>query len=270
MVPSRDLAAALEVATRAATLVREVYDRGFSIEWKGENDPVTEADRRANALAVSLLRERFPSDGVCSEEGDLDEGARATALGGRCWFVDPLDGTAEFVQRVAQFSVMVGLAVDGRARVGAVVNPVTGERFYGEVGVGAFADDGAGEARALTPSTESDPSRARMLTSRSHLSAAVVSLAEALGVASRERCGSIGVKVGRICSGHADLYAHLGLGPKLWDACAPEAVAVAAGMAFTDATGAPVRYDVGALPLPRGLIVCPPAMLARVVAAAAR
>lgn len=270
MVPSRDLTAALEVATRAATLVREVYDRGFSVEWKGENDPVTEADRRANALAVSLLRERFPADAVCSEEGDLDEGARASALGGRCWFVDPLDGTAEFVQRVAQFSVMVGLAVDGRARVGAVVNPVTGERFYGEVGVGAFADDGAGEPRALTPSTEGDPTRARMLTSRSHLSPAVVSLAEALRVASRERCGSIGVKVGRIASGGAELYAHLGLGPKLWDACAPEAIAVAAGMAFTDATGAPVRYDVGALPLPRGLIVCPPAMLARVVAAAAR
>lgn len=262
---SAELLTAIEVATLAADLVRDVYHHDFSIEWKAERDPVTEADRRANALVVSFLRQRFPHDSVCSEEDGTEANLQATTKGGRCWFVDPLDGTADFIKRIPEFSVMVGLAIDGVARVGAIVNPLSRERFYGEIGLGAFTDDSNGPPRLLAAPTEADPRHAQMLTSRSHLSHAVISFADTLGVASHSPCGSIGIKVSRITSGLAQLYiTHSG--PKLWDACAPEALAVAAGLAFTDLDGKPIRYDSSSLALENGIVVCPRAMLDRVIA----
>src|SRR5207249_4214944 len=95
----REVETALRAARAAAELVAAVYDRGFAVDWKGQDDPVTEADRRANELLVSTLRREFPSDAVCAEESDLMESAREAARGGRCWFVDPLDGTREFIRR---------------------------------------------------------------------------------------------------------------------------------------------------------------------------
>jgi len=67
-------------------------------------------------------------------------------------------------------------------------------------------------------------------------------------------CGSVGVKVSRICDELADLYVHAGRGMKLWDSCAPEAILAAAGGRVSDLDGAPINYAATELLLPRGLV----------------
>src|SRR5579884_1558467 len=146
---TRELDVALRAARAAADLVNQVYATDFAVDWKGRGDPVTAADRRANALLTTALRAEFPGDGVCAEESRPEDSAREAARGGRCWFVDPLDGTREFVARNGEFCVMVGLAVEGRAALGVLVAPAWGRSFAGVVGGGAGELDPTGARRPL-------------------------------------------------------------------------------------------------------------------------
>jgi 3'(2'), 5'-bisphosphate nucleotidase len=112
-----DLDEVVSIARAAGEEIRKVYATDFEVAYKGENDPVTDADQRANALIVSRLRAAFPGDGIVAEES----ADKSDALGlGRVWYVDPLDGTKEFISKNGEFAVMIGLSIDGEARAGVV------------------------------------------------------------------------------------------------------------------------------------------------------
>lgn len=264
---SRELSTALDLCRRAADTVMAVYRTEFSVDWKSPKDPVTAADHAANALIVGELARAFPGDAICAEEATAEEASAAAARGGRCWFVDPLDGTREFVDRNGEFSVMIGLAVDGDAALGVVVAPVWGRTFVGGPSLGAWEilEDGT-----RAPLRVEAPAEVTVAVSRSHAKPEVLALAEALGASRRRPCGSVGLKVALVATGEVTLYAHLGVGPKLWDGCAPEAVARGAGAAVTDASGRAIRYDTAHLGLDAGLVVAHPALADRAVRALAR
>ncbi len=253
---TREISVALMAARAAAERVRAVYAGGFEVSWKGHDDPVTAADREANAIIVDLLRAAFPGDGICAEESDAGESSAAAARGGRCWFIDPLDGTKDFVQRNGEFCVMVGLAVAGRAALGVVVIPVTGVALVGVPGEGAWSVDADDVRTSLSVRAAPSPAAAaRMIGSRSHPHPRVTALAQALGVTDLRSRGSVGLKVAAVATGECDLYAHFGRGPKLWDGCAPEAIARGAGALVTDTRGRDIAYDTAHLGLDDGLVV---------------
>src|SRR5262249_34103251 len=143
---------------------REIYATDFAVRDKAENDPVTEADTRVNAFLVGRLHEAFPGDAIIAEES-ANEPPKAGAS--RCWYVDPLDGTKEFIAKNGEFSVMIGLAVDGEARLGVVYQPTTGKLYRGVVGDGAFYEIGD-KTYQLKVSDTADPSKLRLVVSRSH------------------------------------------------------------------------------------------------------
>jgi 3'(2'), 5'-bisphosphate nucleotidase len=220
-----------------------VYASDFAVQYKGRNDPVTDADRRANSAIVDALRAAFPADGICAEEGTNEEALAAAKKGGRCWFVDPLDGTREFVARNGEFCVMVGFAIDGEAKLGVVRAPAWNRTLWGIIGEGAREHGVDGVERPLrVADPPSNPSHARMVVSRSHLHPDVSAVAEALAIGDIRPCGSVGLKVALVSTGEADLYVHAGAGPKLWDGCAPEAIARAAGALVTDGEGRALVY----------------------------
>ena len=107
------LTSAAELARKAGQIIMDIYSTDFSVAYKGEADPVTEADKRANEFIVEGLNRLFPHDLIVAEESAQIENARGT---GPVWYVDPLDGTKEFISRNGEFSVMIGLALDGHAR----------------------------------------------------------------------------------------------------------------------------------------------------------
>jgi 3'(2'), 5'-bisphosphate nucleotidase len=241
MVTKRDdeLETALTIGRRAAEVVKAIYATPFEVELKGQNDPVTRADREANALICEALAAAFPGDAVIAEESvptDPSEIARLVALP-RIWFVDPLDGTKEFTDRIGEFAVMIGLAVNGRAVLGVVVRPTTDEAMAGRVGSAAFMEDGKGARRPLAVSTVSDPSQATLMVSRSHRPPVVEPVCARLGITRLTPSGSVGVKVARVATAEAEIYVHGGRGAKRWDTCGPEAILVAAGGRFTDLAG---------------------------------
>lgn len=248
----RELVEAVKLAREAGALLMEVYATDFDVDYKGKADPVTEADRRSNEHLVRRLREAFPHDGIVAEESaDNSDALRR----GRCWYVDPLDGTKEFIAKNGEFSVMIGLAVDGDARLGVVYQPVTNTMYRGVVGESAFmeVDD---RTYALSVSTKETPKDLQLVVSRSHRSASTDELVKRLGITSEELSGSVGLKVGLIASKKADLYVHLSDRSSAWDACAPDAILRAAGGRFTDCGGSSFHYGGEDFQNHRGIFAC--------------
>ena len=257
----RELEEALAIARKASALVMSVYATPFAVELKGPNDPVTRADREANDLICEALSAAFPGDAILAEESAPKRPEEIAALvqRERVWFVDPLDGTREFAARNGEFAVMVGLAIHGRAVLGVVVLPTTGEAFAGcrgqDGGRGeAFLEEASGERRPLVVSSLTDPREATLMISRSHRPRIVEPVSAQLGIHKLVPCGSVGVKVARVARGAADLYIHGGRGAMRWDVCAPEAILDAAGGRFTDIEGEPMDYRTTDLTLDNGIV----------------
>ncbi|MEZ4297093.1 MAG: 3'(2'),5'-bisphosphate nucleotidase CysQ [Polyangiaceae bacterium] len=239
------------IARAASDVVMEVYASPFTVEMKSPGDPVTLADKRANELLCREIAASFPGEAIVAEE-DAPRSAeemRALLSRERVFFVDPLDGTRDFAARRAEFSVMIGVAIGGRAALGVLVMPVSGEALAGDARAPGSATieakDGARAPLHVTPLA--DIREARLMVSRSRRPPLVGPLAEKLGIPTVIPCGSVGVKVARVVMAEADLYVHGGGGIHSWDLCGPEAVLVAAGGRVTTLQGTPLDYAASLL-----------------------
>ena len=228
---------AVDLAADAARLILEIRARGFAVTRKDDFSPVTEADRAAEALITQRLRAATPDIPVIAEE-EVAAG-RITAIGGRFWLVDPLDGTREFAAGAAAFTVNIGLVENGVAILGAVAVPASGEIFGGIVGAGAWKRQN-GETHPIATRAP-PPAGLAVLASRHHGDdPALQAMLADKRVATIEKLGSA-VKFCRLAEGGADFYPRLG--PTMeWDTAAPQAVLEAAGGGVLDAAGAPLRY----------------------------
>jgi 3'(2'), 5'-bisphosphate nucleotidase len=256
----QELATAAELAREAGRLLLEIYARDFAVAYKGKNDPVTEADKLANSYIVAELQKRFPRDGIVAEES-LERGNAHEQE--RCWFVDPLDGTKEFIAKNGEFSVMIGLAIAGVSKLGVVYQPSLDKLYCGVVGQGAALEQ-AGARRALTVSSEASPARLKLVVSRSHRPDSIEQIMQGLGATQEMPSGSVGVKVGLIAEQLADLYVHVSDKSSLWDACAPEAILHAAGGRFVHVDGTQVQYATADVQNRRGILACNAASYAAV------
>lgn len=247
---TREIETAEQIAREAGDILMRFYQGEYEVDLKNATEPVTEADRAANAHIVARLRDAFPEDGVLAEES-VDEGVAAGTR--RVWMVDPMDGTKEFINHTDEFAAMIGLAIDGKPALGVVNQPATGTLYRGVVGEGADRITLAG-TEPMQVRAEDDPSRLRLICSRSHLPENVERMMRELGITEMVRSGSVGLKIGAIATQVCDLYLHPSLGTKLWDACAPEAIVAAAGGRLTDFDGGAIGYDPTRVHNERGLL----------------
>jgi 3'(2'), 5'-bisphosphate nucleotidase len=236
---TEELDTALGLARSAGAILLDYYARAPSVDWKGPNDPVTSADKAASRFLVTEFRRLYPGDGILSEEA-VDDPARLGAS--RVWIVDPMDGTKEFISRCDEFSVMIGLAVNGKGTVGVVHQPTTGKAYYAVAGQGAFRVEG-GHVDALTVSTETDPANITLALSRSHSSTEIATLQGRLGITSSITSGSLGLKAGLIAEGRAHLYLNTSARTYQWDTCAADVILSEAGGRMTDLLNHRFRYN---------------------------
>ena len=122
-----------EIAREAGALLMEFFHRRVKIEYKGDADLVTEADRSSEKLILERIRARWPDHEVIGEEG-----ARIETGGDYRWYVDPLDGTTNFAHGFPVFCVSLGLTFRGTRRAAVLYDPTRDELFSAELGKGAF------------------------------------------------------------------------------------------------------------------------------------
>lgn len=132
------LETAVTLAQQAGAMIRERFGGDFERGYKsGPSDLVTEVDRQAEDLITAGLRKKFSEHTVIGEENDSTHGGQE--LGdGYTWYVDPLDGTTNFVYGIPFCCVSIGLSYRGKLTVGVVYDPLHRELFTAELGRGAF------------------------------------------------------------------------------------------------------------------------------------
>lgn len=232
-----DLAAGL--ARTAADAILAVRAAGFAVERKSDESPVTEADRAAEAIIVEGLREAAPAIPVVAEE-EVAAGI-VPRLGEQYWLVDPLDGTREFAAGLDSFAVCVGLVRGGRAVLGAVAIPATGELFGGIVaGSVAWKEEANGVRRPVRARRPPAAGLRVMFSRHSAADPRLHPFLEGRRVAEVVNIGSA-VKFCRLAEGVADLYPRFGETME-WDTAAPQALLEAAGGSVLDMNGAVLRY----------------------------
>ncbi len=247
----KELAVAMRAAREASARIVELEGPDVQVRFKGRDDPVTAADEASTQVILAHLRREFPGDCVLIEERG-DDPARIGAE--RVWIVDPLDGTREFIDRIPEYCVMIGLVSGGEPVLGVVHIPLSGRAFWGVLGVGARMEDPDGRQTPLGLTQPGSIEDMRLTVSRSHRAERITRAMQLLGIGAEVPSGSVGVKVSRIVTGQADIYLHLGPGIKLWDACAPDAIMRAAGGVMTDPAGRPIDYTARSVHCPIGLL----------------
>lgn len=264
---TREQEVAADLARMAGQAILEVYGASFEVRYKGPDDPVTDADLRAEEIIVSGLSREFPEDGIVSEERPVSEEARRKT---RVWYVDPLDGTGEFVARTGEFSVIIGLLEQGLPKLGVLYQPIDDRLYVGVRDEDAWISEG-GERRRTWVSGAAPPHRLRLAVSRSHRHQTIDRIKARFGTTVTEvPCGSVGAKIGLLLSGQADAYVEPSPYTSKWDVCGAEAILRGAGGFMSDMAGGPIEYEGPDIRNRRGFVArnraCHDAVLAAISA----
>ncbi len=268
--PLDDARVALEAARAGAAALAPFLGpldpRRLAPTAKSDGSPVTAADQAASAAILASLATLAAGDLVVSEEAPPPPGAAAAR---RVWFVDPLDGTREFVAGIPEFCVMVGLVEGGAPAVGCIVDPHDGRAWLGLVGDGAFELVAGARVEELRDAARARPLRltgrtglagAREVTSRFHEPEDLPRFAAWAGVGARTPCGSMGIKAVRLVTGATDFHLRPRGRTWYWDSAAPAALVLAAGGEVGSAAG-PLRFDDAGLAHPDGFVLARPGLL---------
>lgn len=124
---------AVELAHEAGKLLKEELWRARHVEYKGEIDLVTDADRMAERILIDGIRESFPDHAVLAEESGTHEVEGSTHR----WIVDPLDGTTNYAHRYPFFCVAMALEIMAELTMAVVYDPMLDETFTAIAGSGA-------------------------------------------------------------------------------------------------------------------------------------
>ena len=208
---------AQEVARRAGALALDYWrDRErLVIELKGPQDFVSRADRDVEALIRREVAASFPQDLFLGEE-------TAPGFAGtfdRCWIVDPIDGTHNFLRGVPFWNVAIAYVENARARIGVVFDPASGELYHAVRGGGAWCDDASGRTRLRVAPTarlagayvalghHDRAPDARYLEIRRRMMAAGISM---------RNFGAAALQLAHVARGRLDAFIELQL--SIWDA----------------------------------------------------
>jgi 3'(2'), 5'-bisphosphate nucleotidase len=231
------------IAREAGAVILEVYQRSesISVTHKDDASPLTEADLRANDLicrGLAGLPEAYP---IISEENRLqpyEERARYH----RCWLVDPLDGTKEFVKRNGEFTVNIALVEAGRPILGIIYVPVSGQLFAGCTGEGSYLEENGNRSPLQAASFSEQDAGLRLVCSRSHLNEATQEQVARFREPELVSRGS-SLKFMLLAQGLAHVYPRMA--PTMeWDTAAAQIILEEAGGAVLNAhSGQPLHYN---------------------------
>ena len=223
----------------AGERILSVYNSNFSVTYKADKSPLTEADASAHEVIVSQLTKRYPDIPVLSEE-DVGSFQGPNHLG-QFFLVDPLDGTKEFLKRNGEFTVNIALIQNGKPAMGAVFAPVLDAYYSGGYKLGARLIKNK-EEKALKVSTHQAGQPWKIVGSRSHSTPETENFLAQLEDPYEFMPMGSSLKFCLVAEGVAHLYPRLAP-TNLWDTAAAQAVVSAAGGTVNDLSGNELDYS---------------------------
>lgn len=241
------LTQARRLAEQAGREIMAIFrdEARWQVQHKEDDSPLTAADLAAHRVIVAGLSALTPDIPVISEESDaIPVGQRLGWT--RCWLVDPLDGTKEFIARSRDFTVNIALVENGEAILGVVYAPALERAYVATRGGGAHCLEGEASRRLASAKFPAAGARPlRLVASRRHRGerdAAFCNAVEAaFGPVQFSTAGSA-FKLCVVAEGEADAYPRFG--PTMeWDTAAGQVVVEEAGGVVVDERGRPFRYN---------------------------
>ena len=207
------------IALEAGNTIMEIYSRDFSIEYKDDKSPLTEADLASNEVIIKALEKyKLP---IMSEEGreiPYEERKEWEYY----WCIDPIDGTKEFIKKNGEFTVNIALIHKNTPILGVVYAPALKDMYKAKKGEGAFKNN-----QTLPLTVNNSPEKSlKVVASKSHLSeetqAFIDNLAKNTETIEQVSKGS-SLKLVMVAEGAADIYPRLA--PTMeWDTAAADAI----------------------------------------------
>jgi myo-inositol-1(or 4)-monophosphatase len=221
-----------EIAREAGALLMEYFEQHVKIEYKGDADLVTVADRKSEMLIRERIKGRWPSHDILGEEqGLVDTGSDYR------WYVDPLDGTTNFAHGFPVFCVSLGLEHKHRRIAGVVYDPTRDELFSAEQGSGAYLNQQRIHVSKIANLPEclvatGFPSHKRHKNPNIHFYHQIT-----LRTHGVRRAGSAALDLCCVASGRFEGFWEFNLNP--WDTAAGVLIVEEAGGKVTDFKGGP-------------------------------
>lgn len=236
----KEMEVAKAAAKEAGKAIMEIYSSAeeTEIEYKDGGSPLTKADKAANDIIVSALRQNFPRYAILSEE---EKDSLDRLDNDLCFIVDPLDGTKEFIKRNGQFTVNIALAYRHRVVAGVIYVPVAKELYFAEKDQGAYLLEEGGEAVRLKVSGRTGKGRIRMVMSNSHGCKELDDMLSRYEFESFVKIGS-SLKGCMVAKGEAEVYYRYN--PTMeWDTAAMQCIVEEAGGIFRQMDDTEMLYN---------------------------
>jgi myo-inositol-1(or 4)-monophosphatase len=233
--PQDFLTSMQELAREAGSLLMSYFGK-VSIEYKGDVDLVTQADRASEKMIVERIRRQWPDHDLVGEEGSR----RETGSDFR-WYVDPLDGTTNFAHRYPVFCVSMALEYKGERIAGVIYDPNRDEMFAAEKGGGAQLNGRPARVSSTRLLKESlvatgFPSHKRHKNPNIHFYHQITLRSHGV-----RRAGSAALDLCYTACGRYDAYWEFNLNP--WDTAAGVLLVQEAGGTVTNFSGGPFNLD---------------------------
>jgi myo-inositol-1(or 4)-monophosphatase len=235
------------IAREAGALLMEYFDQNIKIEYKGEADLVTAADRKSEKLIRVRIRSLWPGHDILGEEEGLcDTGSEYR------WYVDPLDGTTNFAHGFPVFCVSIALQHHNETIAGVCYDPTRDELFAAERGKGAYLNDRPIRVSRIASLAESlvgtgFPSHKRHKNPNIYFYHQITLRSQGV-----RRAGSAALDLCYVASGRLDGFWEFNLNP--WDTAAGVLLVEEAGGRVTDFHGGPFELNSRETVASNGLI----------------
>ena len=250
---TKNLQTAIEASLKAGSIIMEVYDTAFNVEYKDDKSPLTEADKKANDIINSfLLPTKIP---IISEE-NKQTGFSTRKHWDTCWIVDPVDGTKEFIKRNGEFTVNIALVTNGKPQLGVIYVPVIKTIYFADnieekaykaiLNSHDVSIEEVIEKAILLQPKEANSNSVQVVGSRSHMSQETLDFVEHLKLSGKDveivSKGS-SLKFCLVAEGNADVYPRFA--PTMeWDTAAGQAICNAVGIkVISKETNQPLLYN---------------------------
>lgn len=225
---AQELSCASTLAKRAGALQLAAQQQNLTITTKEDHSPVTNVDRACEKMIRTEILATFPEDGFLGEES-----GSAFGTSGRCWIVDPLDGTRPFIRGIPTFSTLIALEIEQTPVLGVIHLPALQLTCWATKGSGAFLN---GDSIRVSATTDLSQAMGSALGMVEHLSPTIRKQITTLMRSLDYTYGFMDAySYVLLASGKLDLCVNVL--DKPWDCAAAACIITEAGGQFSDING---------------------------------
>jgi 3'(2'), 5'-bisphosphate nucleotidase len=235
---SNQLKVMVDVAQKASVEIMKCYKNGFDVEIKEDNSPVTTADKASDEIIVKTLQKEFPNIGMLTEE-EVDNKERLQKED--IFIVDPLDGTADFVQKDDMFAINIALVHQNLPVVGVVAIPATETYYFAVKGYGAYVVTKENMIKQILVSSKTKD--ITVLSSLCHPNLKMKNICDENSNIKELKLVGSSLKACLVAEGKAEVNYTFGGNTKEWDTCAPQIIVEEAGGIYRDTKGESIKYN---------------------------